>query len=362
MNDLIEAIPYGVVVIDHKWKILTWNQAAKKITGYSAKQVLGKNLKNAIKFIKIQDRSEDYSIIENTFSTGKTQGQNENIVIVTSNNEEVPLSCTTGVLFGRLKKVTGIIIIFRDTNEEKGTFRLRSDFNYLQHQLRTPLSSALWNLQMAIESPTIDKQTKDLVSTALNSIQSIKLLSNTLIEVSQVDQGLVTPNIQTVPIEQIVKSSLNAISDFAKSKSIKIEVESEVLKNKTTTDPFYCSRILEELLKNSVQYSDPKSVVKIQVSQNDTGTLFEVIDAGLGINPEENSMIFTKFFRGWNTSDKQPGAGLGLYLTLRYVKLLKGKIWFVSKPGEVTTFSVLIPDLHLSKNQMKNINISQSKI
>lgn len=359
LKEIVDSIPYGVAVIDADWKVSVWNKKAKKITGYNSSKVIGHDLRKTIRFVNIQDKTSEYTFIENTFTTGKNQDKNESIVVLTLSNNEVPLSCYTSPLFNRVGTVNAVILTFRDLNEEKGAFRLRSDFNYLQHQLRTPLSSALWNLQMALESST-DKKTKDLIKISLNSIESIKLISNLLIEVSQVDQGLLSTSKEEVDPANIIQSAEASISELIKTRDINIKVNIKEA-TKIVTDPHYAARIIEEILKNAVLYSKPGDSVDITVRPESEGVLFEIKDRGLGIPTEENSLVFTKFFRGHQISNLEPGAGLGLYLTHRYVKLLQGRVWFISKQNEGSTFSVYLPNLHSSRPHAK-ISIDTGKI
>jgi signal transduction histidine kinase len=66
------------------------------------------------------------------------------------------------------------------------------------------------------------------------------------------------------------------------------------------------------------------------------------MDRGIGISKSEQKYLFTRFFRGKNTSNI-PGTGLGLSIVKRYMELLGGSIRFSSKPNIGTTFIVLIP-------------------
>lgn len=67
------------------------------------------------------------------------------------------------------------------------------------------------------------------------------------------------------------------------------------------------------------------------------------MDRGIGISDEQKPLVSTKFFRGQNVPRDAHGAGLGPFIAREYVRILGGKIWFDSRLGFGTTFTVSIP-------------------
>lgn len=102
--------------------------------------------------------------------------------------------------------------------------------------------------------------------------------------------------------------------------------------------------IFENLVSNAIKYTMPKGEIRIKMSQhkveipteasgqNDGDEiLVEIMDTGIGIPRDQQSKIFTKFFRADNAAScKADGSGLGLYIAKTAVEKLGGKIWFKS--------------------------------
>jgi signal transduction histidine kinase len=81
--------------------------------------------------------------------------------------------------------------------------------------------------------------------------------------------------------------------------------------------------------------------------------LLSVEDQGIGIPIDEQKHLFETFFRASNTKDI-PGNGLGLAIVRQSVELHGGSITFESRPGEGTTFFVLLPCIPLEKKDNEN--------
>lgn len=100
--------------------------------------------------------------------------------------------------------------------------------------------------------------------------------------------------------------------------------------------------ILTNLISNAIKYSAPNTEVKLTVEKQNDQLIFEVIDHGTGIPPEEQTQIFEPFYRGQNV-DTIRGTGLGLAITKEIVNLHNGTLDLVSEVGRGSTFKVSIP-------------------
>ena len=101
--------------------------------------------------------------------------------------------------------------------------------------------------------------------------------------------------------------------------------------------------ILGNLLSNAIKYSPHGGEVRLQVSQDDGQTVFEVADTGIGIPEDEISHLFESFHRASNVG-AIPGTGLGLAIVKNAVDMHVGTITMVSQPGRGTVFTVKLPN------------------
>ncbi|ABW30132.1 PAS domain-containing sensor histidine kinase [Acaryochloris marina] len=100
--------------------------------------------------------------------------------------------------------------------------------------------------------------------------------------------------------------------------------------------------ILTNILHNAIRYSPEDGEIQFKVSRRKHIITFQISDQGMGVSPEEQSLIFDPFYRGKNVSNV-PGTGLGLSIVKQFVELLQGTITLDSRIGVGTTFTVRLP-------------------
>jgi signal transduction histidine kinase len=94
---------------------------------------------------------------------------------------------------------------------------------------------------------------------------------------------------------------------------------------------------LSNLIDNAVKYSPPGSPITLRVGKTDDKGWIEIEDEGMGMTPKEMALIFDKFYRS-PSAQRQPGAGLGLYLVRTIARSQAGEVSVKSRPGEGSRF------------------------
>ena len=118
-------------------------------------------------------------------------------------------------------------------------------------------------------------------------------------------------------------------------------------------DPKLLRHIISNLVSNAIKFSSPGSVVEINLNCAPTQVLLSVEDHGIGIPIDEQKYLFDTFFRASNVREI-PGNGLGLAIVRQSVELHGGSITFESRPGEGTTFFVILPCIPLEEKNDEN--------
>lgn len=338
---LLESIGDGVVAIDRDWNITMFNRAAARISEWEKEDVIGKPFRDVIKILREQDRKEAVTFIEDVMVMNQARQLEEHTFLVTKSGKEIPLGDSAAPIRDGEGRVVGAIIIFRDKTAEKNANMLRSDFAYASHQLRTPVTKALWSLEAALDKKTVEDMKRE-IDNAYQATKSVSRLSDELIEVSKIDQKEVHITKQMVKLADLC-SEMIEVKGEAKKYNIALQEPTVPAAAGINTDPKIFKRIVSEVLDNAIKYSEPGGTVKISVGIGDIMLDIAVEDFGKGIREEEQPLVFTKFFRGRNFDTTAiVGAGLGLYIAQEYAKLLGGKIWFEPKE-KGTIFYISIP-------------------
>ena len=129
----------------------------------------------------------------------------------------------------------------------------------------------------------------------------------------------------------------------AQSPKHRIEVDIDERPLLVRGDPNRLAQVLGNLLSNAIKYSPDGGVVELSAERHDRGVRLTVVDEGLGIAPDQQERIFTKFFRGDAAATGITGTGLGLAVSREIIEAHGGRIGFDSDPGIGSTFWVELP-------------------
>lgn len=339
---LLSGIGDGVVAIDHDWRIILWNKAASTITGWSEAEVLGKPFRSIVKFIREHDRKEDIAFIEDAIVMGKTSFMEVGTLLIKKDGTEIAVGDSAAPINDKDGKMKGVVIVFHDASKEREAMHLRSEFVYASHQLRTPITEALWNLDIAKKEDDPIKRAEDLDIVG-HSLVSIQKLSEHLVAVSEINQGFISVKKSMTKITDAFGEIQNTLEKKAEEGKITLSFSPVSVTAAFDTDPRLFKKILYEVIENAILYSPAGSEVKVDIIVKENDLIIEVADVGVGIPEAEQPVIFAKFFRASSRPKNVAGAGLGLYIAREYVKVLDGKIWFESVEGKGTTFFISLP-------------------
>ncbi len=239
--------------------------------------------------------------------------------------------------------------------KEKELNELKSRFvSMASHEFRTPLSTIASSASLIArytESHQQDKRIKHIqrIKSAVNNLTNIL---NDFLSLSKLEEGKVQLKLQEVPLEPFFQSLLEELTPQLK-KGQKFTFENHLPPDMTfSTDPQLLRNITINLISNAIKYSPENKPIHLSLSPHEDGSsiCLKVKDEGMGIPKEDQTHLFTRFFRARNAINIQ-GTGLGLNIVRRYVHLLDGHIDFESQEGKGTEFRVCLPPTHMEMTQ-----------
>jgi signal transduction histidine kinase len=208
------------------------------------------------------------------------------------------------------------------------------------HDLRQPLHALnLFIAQLHNDHPDAGERTR-LVSQIDAAMSAMNELFDSLLDMSKLDAGILTPKITELPVDRLLKRLQTTFAQAAREKGIRLKIVPS--RAWIRSDPILLGRILLNLLSNAVRYTANGGVVV--GCRNDGGMLrIDVCDTGEGIPEDKQKEIFAEFYQ-LDTSDRDRlgGLGLGLSIVDRLAQLLGHTIKLTSKPGKGSRFSVLV--------------------
>ncbi|MBP9773334.1 MAG: PAS domain S-box protein [Candidatus Peribacteraceae bacterium] len=238
----------------------------------------------------------------------------------------------------------GHLLLYRDITRKKRTDVAKSEFMSLaSHQLRTPLTAIRWavgRLNRNLGDKANDYQRR-LLNELKNSIVRMATTITTMLTISRIESGKVTPKISTHSACSLLNKATSDFADDLRNKNQTLHMtcdEAVTLK----TDADLINEVFKNLLSNAIKYTPDGGDIFIESDEKDGAVIITIRDTGVGIPAYQQDKIFTKFFRADNVvHESTDGTGVGLYLTASLMRLLSGTVAFHSAEGKGTTFSLI---------------------
>jgi signal transduction histidine kinase len=235
--------------------------------------------------------------------------------------------------------------LLADQNERlRELDRMKDEFvSLVSHELRTPLTSIRGYLELFRDSGDLTpKQRKFLKVVDRNSQRLLELVGD-LLFLAKIDAGAFEIDLDEVDLAQVVEESIEACGPMAESRKIEL-VASIENPSPLVGDRARLAQVLDNLVSNALKFTETGGRVEVTLSSDDGHVLLEVKDTGLGIDPEEQPLLFERFFRSSRATENAiPGTGLGLTITKAIVERHGGWITLESEEDVGTTVRVEIP-------------------
>jgi signal transduction histidine kinase len=227
--------------------------------------------------------------------------------------------------------------------------RVKSQFlANMSHELRTPMNAILGFTQLVldgVDGPLTDEQTASLQRVEKNAGHLLALI-NDLLDLSRIESGKMALDLHPINVGVLAQDVAADLCATAEAKGLYCVCETPGEPVQVRADPMRLRQVLNNLVNNAIKFTERGGVTTRVAPRSDgiEGVSIEVSDTGIGIPSEKHEVIFDAFRQldGSNTR-AHGGAGLGLSITKRIVELHGGTIRVASRPGEGSTFTVLLP-------------------
>lgn len=350
-KDKTKAILYGIAdgvfAVDKDLKITMFNQGASDISGYSAKEAIGKKYDQVLKFSNEKTGKPESQFIEETISKGEINKMPNYTVLTCKDHEQVPVADSSAPLKNQDGNVIGCVVVFTDVTRERAVDKAKSEFVSLaSHQLKTPLSTINWYVEMILDGDAgkLNKGQEEFVREVYKSNQRMVGLVNALLNVSRIELGTLSVDPKPTNLVDLAKDVVDELEPRIHQKKQHLLINCEKDLPRVNVDPKLMRIVFQNLLSNAVKYTSDKGKIDLSLTKDNSNLLFKVKDSGYGIPRGQQSHIFTKLFRADNIKEKETdGTGLGLYIVKSIIDEYGGRIWFESVENKGTTFNVTVP-------------------
>jgi signal transduction histidine kinase/DNA-binding response OmpR family regulator len=364
-NAVIESMNDGVIVLDLSQVVVDINPAALRLLDIEREAALHQPIDQVL---------PDWERLQTTYGTSATSWE-----LMLPGNRYVDLVYSR--LFDRGNRTTGALLTLRNVTQRRlaeqeltqertllahrvheqttdlrkanaelaRVAKMKDEFlANMSHELRTPLNTILGlseALQEQVYGPLGERQVRALRNIE-ESGRHLLMLINDILDISKIEAGKLTLELQAVNVDVVCQASLGLIRQITHKKQIEVRYMLDPSVAMIQADGRRLKQILVNLLSNAVKFTPDGGRIGLEVTgdRENEVVCFTVFDTGIGIAQEDLKRLFQPFVQlDSRLAREHDGSGLGLALVYRMTELHGGSVSATSAVGEGSRFTVCLP-------------------
>lgn len=334
LSVILDNVVDGIVSIDERGIIQSFNHAAETIFGYQENEVVGKS------YSILLPESYNDTDIAYIANLGNLQIAGRGKSGITVPIELAVSRCVQN----RLPLFIGVV---RDISERNRIDQLKNEFvSTVSHELRTPLTAISGSLGLISGGALgeLPERARPVLDIAYRNSQRLSFLINDLLDMEKLVAGKMHFDIQRQFLMPLLEQSIEGNSAYGGNRHIKLLLTEVTPEIEVAVDGQRLLQVLSNLLSNAIKYSPDDGVVEITTRVQDSMVRVSVTDHGPGISAEFRERIFQKFSQA-DSSDtrRKSGTGLGLAISREMIGRMNGRIGFNSVEGQGACFYFELP-------------------
>lgn len=350
-RSLLENAPDAMVIADAEGRISLVNAQAERMFGYSRMELLGKRIEMLLP-ARLRERHVAHRASFAKQPEVRPMGRGFELRARRKDGSEFPVEISLSPM--RQGSDEFVWSVIRDVTERKkmelDIIEARRDAERANkansaflaaasHDLRQPVQ-ALHLLTGALRRTVTDARAIEMIDSQQHSLTAMTNLLNSLLDISRLDAGKVTPEIEDFPMQRLIDRLSAEFGRQAQHKGL--EFRSSGCPEVIRSDPNMLAEIIQNLVSNAIRYTESGSVT-LQCRRNNGNCSLSVVDTGIGIEDDQLDAIFREFHQVKKRSSANEGFGLGLAIVRRMADLLDHRVTVSSEAGAGSTFTVTVP-------------------
>jgi PAS domain S-box-containing protein len=350
LASVVESASDIVVSTDTEGKILTWNKAAQKTTGYALEELKGRP------FYDYCDHNDAVSV-RSLLSKGAFRESSGHIEsnLKTKDGHSRPVSWVFSQMTDDADRTVGFVVVGRDLTEQR-KFELQILESQklaalgvmargIAHEIRTPLAVSASAAQFLTEGNLTPEFCRECAEKVYAGIRKASAIIENLLHFAHPSADKSKTPLDLVPV---IKEALTLVDHQAKVQNIEIRTHFLPGSCEVLGIPSPLEQVFINLLLNAMNAMPNGGTIDVFAEQTGGEVLFRVKDTGAGISREDMDKIFDPFF---TRAPLGKGTGLGLSICHSIVDQHSGAIGVESQIGKGSTFTVRLPSLSVSREK-----------
>ena len=345
-RSIVDNMVDGLITIDEKGCVISFNRAASKIFGYQPNDIIGNNIKMLM--------SEPHHTMHDGYLERYSKSGVKNIIGVSSEVEGLrkdgsvfPLELAVSEMILDSKKIyTGVL---RDITERKQVEKLKNNFvSTVSHELRTPLTSIRGSLGLITGGALgeVSSKINEMLLMAGNNAERLLLLINDILDMQKIEIGEISFFFDEIELSTLIEESINVSERLSKEYGVKFLFGHKLKDVYVYADKARLIQVIVNLLSNAVKFSPKGSTVNISLYRKNQSLFISVADSGPGIPEGFQPMLFDKFTQYDSSATRvNGGAGLGLTISRAIIERHNGSLTYITSEETGTVFTVELTEI-----------------
>ena len=352
----VENSPLAVIEWEKGTHIKFWSKQAENIFGWKAEEVTGKSWSD-FEFIHPDDQEDAGKQIArlfkgtDAFNTIANRNFKKDKSVVYCQWYNSPLRDDNGKMISILSQVADVTELKKfeqnllsAKKQSEAANKAKSEFlANMSHEIRTPMNGVLGMLQL-LQTTNIDEEQKEYVLTAIQSSKRLTRLLADILDLSKVEANRMSIQSSPLHLVDVVEQTCELFKPIAQQTQVKLVCHvAPNIPSSLTGDSVRLQQVLTNIIGNAFKFTREGhiSVEAYPITTSDLNkyqVLFSITDTGIGIPDDKVEKLFQPFSQvseGYRRDHQ--GAGLGLSICRKLIKLMGGNISIESETGEGTT-------------------------
>jgi len=345
MHTIVNCMADGVLVTNREGEVVLYNSSLMQLLGMDAAPPQPGPLQ-----AYLNDRAFQEAIAS-LLAGGNPR--EERFIAQELCQNHIHLRALSAPFSGPDSRVLGTVTVFHDVTHFKELDEMKNDFvRMVSHELRSPLAAIKQQHAVILDGlagELTDKQ-RELLTRAHAKIQGLLDLINDLLDLTKMEAGYGQLEQVHLDLGEVLAELVGLLREKAASQKITLHLEMPENLPLIRADRRSMDEVFTNLVSNAINYSPDGGEVRIAAISHGDYLEVEVKDQGIGIEPEEITKIFDKFYRVKSPKTRQViGTGLGLALVKGLIEAHRGAVAVESEVGAGTTFRVKLPTVAAAK-------------
>jgi PAS domain S-box-containing protein len=342
----LDCIAEGVACTDVSGRISFLNAVAERMTGWSSRQAVGRELAEVFCSHKEVAGAPCSASLEavaegHTINVAHDVFRRADGTTFAAEFSSAPMRDSKGMLIGAVMAV-------RDISERRAMERLKDEFvSTVSHELRTPLTSirgALGLLSSGMLGPVAGKGQRMLQIAVANTDRLVRLI-NDILDIERLDSGRIELNRTLFEASALMTHAIESVQTMADAAGVTLVLTP--CEGRVLVDGDRIIQTLTNLLGNAIKFSPSGTTVTVSGRTDGDHLTIRVADQGRGIPDDKVGLIFERF-KQVDASDSRDkgGSGLGLAISSSIVAAHGGRIWTEKNGEQGSVFLFTLPVAH----------------